>query len=413
LEERVPWKVSDPVSERLEFVRRWLDGERVTDLCREYGVSRKTAYKMRARYEELGPRGLFDLPRARKTQTRRTPPEVEKAVLALRAKHPTWGPKKLQAWMLARGPGFKVPSDATIGKILERNNVPRRRCRRRTYTPYRSPLTEALAPNDIWCADFKGQFKLGNGRYCYPLTITDRFSRLIIRCEALENAKCEPAIATFDQAFREYGLPKVIRTDNGVPFAARGLWALSRLSVHWLRLGIWPERIAPAHPEQNGQHERMHLVLKQETTRPPGTNILQQQERFDRFVETYNDERPHEALAQRPPREIYTKSPRAFPRELSAPEYPLHDEACRVHTNGYVWLERGHQFKLGTALAGESVGVREVEGNRYLVTFMQFDLGHYDFNARTFVPNALPNWKETTAHRTRELLHVTSPLREG
>jgi transposase InsO family protein len=205
LEERVPWKVSDPVSERLDFVRRWLDGERVTDLCREYGISRKTAYKMRARYEELGPRGLFDLSRARKTQIRRTPPEVERAVLALRAKHPTWGPKKLQAWMLARDPGFKVPSDATIGKILERNNVPRRRCRRRTYTPYRSPLSEALAPNDIWCADFKGQFKVGNGRYCYPLTITDRFSRLIIRCEALENAKCEPAIATIDQASANTG----------------------------------------------------------------------------------------------------------------------------------------------------------------------------------------------------------------
>ena len=413
MEERVPWKVSDPVSERLEFVRRWLDGERVTDLCREYGVSRKTANKIRARYEELGPRGLFDLSRARKTQTRRTPPEVEKAVLALRAKHPTWGPKKLQAWMLAREPGFKVPSDATIGKILERNNVPRRRCRRRTYTPYPSPLAEASAPNDIWCADFKGQFKLGNGRYCYPLTITDRFSRLIIRCEALENAKSDPSIAVFDQAFREYGLPKVIRTDNGPPFAARGLWALSRLSVHWLRLGIWPERIAPAHPEQNGQHERMHLDLKRETTRPPGSNILQQQERFDQFVEVYNDERPHEALELRPPRELYRRSESPFPRELRDPEYPLHDEARRVHTNGDIWLEKGHQFKLGTALAGETVGVREIEGGRCLVTFMQLDLGTYDFTTKLFEPNALPNWKERTAHRRRELMHLSSPLHEG
>jgi putative transposase len=385
----------------LEFVRRWLDGERVTDLCREFGISRKTAYKMRARFEELGPRGLFDLSRARKTQRARTPPEVEKVILQLRAKHPTWGPKKLQAWLLAREPGFKVPSDATIGKILERNNVVRRRCRRRTYTPYGAPLSEALAPNDIWCADFKGQFKLGNGRYCYPLTITDRYSRMVLRCEALENAKCGPAIAVFDQAFREYGLPKVIRTDNGTPFAARGLWALSRLSVQWLRLGIWPERIAPAHPEQNGQHERMHLVLKQETTRPPGANLLQQQERFDRFAEVYNEERPHEALGLRPPRVLYVRSDRRFPAELPIPAYPLHDEARPVYPNGDVWLQKGHYFKLTRALGGQTVGVREVEGNRCLVSFMQFDLGHYDFSTKRFEPNALPDRKEETAHRRR------------
>jgi transposase InsO family protein len=400
------------VSERLEFVKRWQDGERVVDLCREFGISRKTAYKIRARYQELGPRGLFDLPRARKTQSRRTPPEIEQAVLALRAKHPTWGPLKLEASLRRHRPGIRVPSSATIGKILERNNVVRRRCRRKTYTPYQSPLRQALAPNDIWCADFKGQFKLGNGRYCYPLTITDRYSRVIIRCEALENAKCDPAIAVFDQAFREYGLPTVIRTDNGVPFAARGLWALSRLSVHWLRLGIWPERIAPAHPEQNGQHERMHLVRKEETTRPPGMNILQQQERFDRFIDVYNDERPHEALEQRPPRELYARSPKQFPSELSVPEYPLHDESRRVHSNGQLWLEKGHCFKLTAALAGETVGMREVEGNRCLVTFMQLDLGHYDFSTRIFEPNALPDWKERTAHRTRELMHLTSPIHE-
>jgi transposase InsO family protein len=380
-------------------------------------ASTASAGRPRTRYgrgtRSSAPRGLFDFSRARKTQNRRTPPEVERAILALREKHRTWGPLKLEAWLLARAPGLKVPSSGTIGKILERNNVVRRRCRRRTYTPYQAPLREALAPNDIWCADFKGQFKLGNGRYCYPLTITDRFSRVVIRCEALENAKSEPTIAAFDEAFREYGLPKVIRTDNGVPFAARGLWALSRLSVFWLRLGIWPERIAPAHPEQNGQHERMHLVLKQETTRPPGANILQQQERFDRFVDVYNNERPHEALGQQPPRTLYTTCERRFPTELRDPEYPLHDEARRVHTNGDLWLEKGHCFKLTMALAGETVGVRELDGNRCLITFMEFDLGHYDFTTRRFEANALPNGKERPAHRRRELMHVTSPLYEG
>ncbi len=261
------------MSERLEFVKRWLDGERVVDLCREYGVSRKTAYKMRARYDEFGPRGLFDVSRARKTQSRRTPPEIEKLVVALRMKRSTWGPLKLEASLRKRHPGLPIPSSATIGKILERNNLPRRRCRRKTYTPYRSPLREALAPNDIWCADFEGQFKLGNGRYCYPLTITDRHSRLILCIEALENAKAEPAISVFDQAFREHGLPKVIRTDNGPPFAARGLWALSRLSVRWLRLGIWHSddhirRIKFASRGPPGHRvPRRHLLLLEESLR--------------------------------------------------------------------------------------------------------------------------------------------------
>lgn len=386
----MPWKVSDPVSERLMFVRRWLDGERVVDLCREFDISRKTAYKMRARYEEEGPRGLFDVSRARKRQNMRTTPEVERAVLQVREKHPTWGPKKIAAWLVAREPGFRVPCASTVGIILDRNHVVRRRMLRKTYTPYGSPLQVAHAPNDIWCADFKGQFKLGSGRYCYPLTITDRYSRVVIRCEALEVAKLNPTMVAFEQAFREFGLPRVIRTDNGTPFAGRGLWAMTRLSVRWLRLGIWPERIAPAHPEQNGQHERMHLVLKQETTRPPGANFLQQQERFDRFVDTYNNERPHEALGQKPPATLYARSPRELPHRLAEPEYPLHDQAIRVYPNGILHLTKRDCFKLTSALGGEVVGVREVDDGRWVITFISFDLGHYDMRTKRFEPNALP-----------------------
>jgi transposase InsO family protein len=382
----VPWRVSDPVSERLAFVRRWLDGERVVDLCHEFGISRKTAYKMRARFEQLGPRGLFDLTRARKTQGLRTPAEVERAVLLVREKHPTWGPKKICAWLLAREPVFKVPCAATIGEILTRHQVVRRRMRRKTFMPYGAPLREAVHPNDVWCADFKGQFKLGHGRYCYPLTITDRFSRYVIKCEALENTRMEPAITVFDQAFAEYGLPTVIRTDNGAPFAGRGLWALTRLSVRWLRLGIWPERIAPSHPEQNGQHERMHLVLKQETTRPAGANFLQQQERFDRFVRIYNDERPHEALGQRPPTTLYEHSPRQMPKKLPDPEYPMHDATLRIHPSGDLWLSRRDYFRVSSVLAHELVGVREIDDGRWVVSFMHLDLGHYDCRTRVFEP---------------------------
>lgn len=390
----MPWKVSDPVSERLLFVKRWMDGERVVDLCREFGISRKTAYKMRARYEEFGPRGLFDRGRARLTQARRTPVEIEKMILSVREKHPTWGPKKIEAWLRTWQPGLKLPCLATINAILNRNHVVRRR-RHRTvpFMPYEPPLREALAPNDIWCADYKGQFKLGSGRYCYPLTITDRFSRFVIRCEALESTHGEAAMAVFEQAFREYGIPTVIRTDNGAPFASRSLWALSRLSVRWLRLGIWPERIAPSHPEQNGQHERMHLDLKREATRPAGANILQQQERFDRFVHVYNHERPHEALGQRTPASVYAPSQRDYPTTLPELEYPTHDHTLKVFGNGDLWLIRGHVFHLSIVLAGQHVGVREVEDGRWLISFMQFDLGYYDCRTRAFEPKRV-EWKE-------------------
>lgn len=407
----MPWKVSDPVSERLLLVKRWMDGERVVDLCREFGISRKTAYKMRARYEEFGARGLFDRGRARLTQARRTPVEIEKLVLSVREKHPTWGPKKIGAWLHTREPGLKLPCSATINAILNRNHVVRRR-RRRTvpYMPYEPPLREALAPNDIWCADYKGQFKLGSGRYCYPLTITDRFSRFVIRCEALESTQGPAALAVFEQAFREYGIPTVIRTDNGAPFASRTLWALSRLSVRWLRLGIWPERIAPSHPEQNGQHERMHLDLKQETTRPAGANILQQQERFDRFVHVYNHERPHEALGQRTPASVYAPSQREYPTTLPELEYPTHDHTLRVFGNGDLWLTRGHVFHLSVVLAGQHVGVREVEAGRWLISFMQFDLGHYDCQTRVFEPKRV-EWKEPgTVTLSSESQRQVSPM---
>lgn len=380
----MPWRKSDPVSERLEFVRRLEEGERVVDLCHEFGISRKTAYKLKERYEELGPRGLFDRSRAPRTIPHRTPPEVEDLLAATRQEHPTWGPKKIRAWLLRQKPGTNVPCSSTIGDILNRRGLLVRRKRRRTPMPHGSPLRTASAPNDIWCADFKGQFRLGSGRYCYPLTISDRFSRYLICCEALEGTYVDTAMVVFDQAFREYGLPTVIRTDNGCPFAAPGLWGLSKLSARWLRLGVWPERIEPAHPEQNGQHERMHLVLKQETTRPAGENFLQQQERFDYFTDQYNHDRPHEALGQRPPADFYAKSSRQLPKELPEPEYPMHDVVRQVSTNGDVRLSQHERFFLSGVLAGESVGLREVDDGHWLVSFMQLDLGHYDCSTKLF-----------------------------
>lgn len=383
----MPWKVTGPVSERLDFVKRWQDGERVIDLCREFGISRKTAYKLLARFKEEGPKGLYDRSTRPRSIPHKTAPEVERLILALRRKHPTWGPKKLNASLADRYRDVKVPAPCTINHILNRHDVPRFVQRPRKYRAIGGPpLQVAHQPNDIWCADFKGQFRLGSKRYCYPLTITDRFSRFVIRCEAMESTQLETAFTVFEQAFKQYGLPRVIRTDNGAPFAGPGIWGLTRLAVRWMRLGIWPERIAPAHPEQNGQHERMHLDLKRETTRPGAPNFLLQQQRFDKFVEIYNYERPHEALGQKPPATLYRPSPRRITGKLPELEYPFHDVSVIVQQNGYITLSATEQFCVSKVLWGHHVGLREVEPDRWVVSFMEHDLGYYDSSRKVFEP---------------------------
>ena len=253
--------------------------------------------------------------------------------------------------------------------------------------PYEAPLTKARAPHDVWCADFKGQFRLRNGRYCYPLTITDRFTRMLLCCEALESTKVESALLVFEKVFREHGLPKVIRTDNGVPFASKGLLGLSRLSVRWLRLGVWPERIELAHPEQNGQHERMHRVLKQETTRPAASNLLAQQERFDRFVDEYNHERPHEALDQQTPGSLYRVSTRKLGDD-ARPEYPLDDLVLKVEDGGNVRFPKSGRVPtfISSALKGQYVGLRELDDGSWRVSFAGLALGTLDAKTKRFEP---------------------------
>jgi transposase InsO family protein len=370
----------------MRFVVRLEEGERMTDLCREFGISRKTGYKLLQRYKQWGAVGLFDLSRRAEHLRHRLAPEIAAVLVATRKEHPTWGPRKLRAWLAAKHPELKQPAASTIGGLLQRRGLVQPHRRRRVTPPHGSPLQVAGAPNEVWCADFKGQFRLGNGRYCYPLTITDRFSRIILACEALERPVTEPVQAVFELVFRQHGLPQVIRTDNGAPFASTGLAGLSRLSVWWRRLGIVPERIAPAHPEQNGQHERMHLVLKQETTRPAAPTLLQQQERFDRFVEIYNCERPHEALGQEPPMRHYRPSPRTYPERLPEAAYSLHDDIVTVSHSGHLHLRHGPTVFLSSALDGQRVGVREVGYGRWLVSFLDHDLGHVDTQTGRFAP---------------------------
>jgi putative transposase len=276
------------------------------------------------------------------------------------------------------------PSATTLGHILSKAGLVERRKYRGRTRPQPTTLRQAHAPNDIWCIDYKGQFRLGDRSLCYPLTLTDHYSRFILCCEGRAAISDDAACESCEEVFRAYGLPRVIRSDNGVPFASTGLAGLTRLSVYWMRLGVIRERIRPAHPEENGRHERMHRTLKRETARPARTNLLQQQEAFDNFIDEFNRDRPHEALAMKRPAEIYVASPRRYPTRLPDPDYPDHDDVIPVRRDGCITFF-GRRLYLAVALAGQLVGIREGDDRRWLVTFMDLELGHITQD-RTFVP---------------------------
>jgi transposase InsO family protein len=373
------------MDERMHFVIRLKDGESMALLCREFGISRKTGYKIVERYEQCGLEGLTDRNRRPFRYANQLPAQVETAIIAAKREKPHWGARKIRERLLRKLPhAIKVPAASTIHAILDRHGLVSRTSRPRTRAEG-TPLSDGLNPNDLWCADYKGEFQLGDKRYCYPLTVTDQASRFLLLCEALESTREDLAFPAFERLFRERGLPKAIRSDNGVPFASpHGLFQLSRLSVWWLRLGISIERIRPGHPQQNGRHERMHLTLKQQATRPAGANFLQQQATFDTFVEEFNHERPHEALAMKCPGEVYTPSTRVY-NGIPEPDYPFHDRTVLVTSCGRICLHR-KKINLSTSLAGQAVGIREVESGIWLVSFMQYDLGYIDLDERTLQP---------------------------
>lgn len=373
------------MDERMRFVIRLQDGESMASLCREFGISRKTGYKVFERYEQCGLEGLSDRTRRPFRYANQLPEQVEAAIVSARRDKPHWGARKIRERLLRRLPhAIKIPAVSTIHAVLDRHGLVRsaRRTRARAQG---TPLSEGLHPNDLWCTDYKGEFQLGDKRYCYPLTVTDYASRYLLLCEALESNREELAFRAFERLFRERGLPGAIRSDNGVPFASpHGLFQLSKLSVWWLRLGISIERIKPGHPQQNGRHERMHLTLKKEATRPAGHNILQQQAKFDDFVEEFNHQRPHEALAMKCPAEVYIPSLSQF-RGLPDPHYPFHDKTVVVTSCGRLCLHR-KKINLSKSLAGQAVGIKEVEDGIWLVSFMDYDLGYVDLEERTLQP---------------------------
>jgi putative transposase len=384
------------MDERLRFVARRLEGEKMAPLCAEFGISRKTGYKIFERYQDCGVTAFTDRSRRPYRQANRLPAPIEATIVRLKREYPGWGAPKIREKLRQQVTGVQLPAISTVHAVLDRHHFVKRRRRRRGEVPAATALTRPTEPNALWCADYKGEFMLGNRRYCYPLTITDFASRYLLTCEALSTTQERFAFTAFDRTFREFGLPAAIRTDNGVPFASpTALYRLSKLAVWWLRLGIRIERIQPGHPQQNGRHERMHRTLKTEATKPAAPNVLQQQARFDTFVTRYNQERPHQALGMKVPADLYTRSAHLY-RGLEDLTYPFHDATFTVTHCGRICFH-GRKINLSHVFAGQNVGVTQVGDHLWLVTFMDYDLGYFDDEAcrlepieNPFGPKVLP-----------------------
>ena len=364
------------MDERLRFVARLLEGEKMAALCREFDVSRKTGYKIFHRYKDCGLEGLSDRSRRPYRQANQLPFQIEKLIVQLKRERPSWGAPKIREKLRRLHSDIHTPAISTVHAVLDRHGLVSRD-RKRRYRAQGTTLSKPRLPNDLWCADYKGEFMLADRRYCYPLTISDFASRYLISCEALSTTRELYAFSVFERVFKDFGLPKAIRTDNGVPFAsAHALFGLSKLAVWWLRLGIGIERIKPGHPQQNGRHERMHLTLKKEATKPAAQNFLQQQAKFDEFIDCFNHERPHQALDMKYPAELYRPSPRPY-HGLDELHYPFHDQTITVTQCGRICFGR-RKINLSTVFAGQNVGVKEVSDKIWRVSFMDYDLGFFD-----------------------------------
>lgn len=381
----MPWKEVKPMEQRILFIADWIkELYPFSDLCEHYNISRKTGYKWIKRFEKTGLDGLSEASRKPHHSPFQTPYPVRQAVIELRQRgRMILGPKKIQALLRQRFPSQPPPSKTTIYKILHSEGLVTPQRRRRRVAPFPQPFSPVGDVNDVWSADFKGQFRLQSKQWCYPLTVMDHHSRYLLGCQAVSGPRFVETKAVFKDLFQQYGLPKRIRTDNGVPFASTTTAGLSRLAVWWITLGILPERIEPGKPQQNGRHERMHRTLKQTAVTPPEKNGREQQQSFDQFVHEYNNERPHEALGQKPPASLYRASSREYtdtPDELNYPDY---FEVRRVQKNGTLNC-RGHMIYVAEVLQGHRVGLCEIEDGIWEVYFGPVLLGRYnERNAKT------------------------------
>jgi transposase InsO family protein len=357
----MPWKETRVMDQKIQMISNWLSGEyTITELSRIYEVSRKTLHKWIKRYEADQDAGLQESSRRPIVMPRATPAEVVADILAAKSRHEHWGPRKLLVWLRNHQPDTHWPAASTTSAILKRHGMIHARRKRHHTPPYSEPFLASNRPNEVWCADFKGQFRLGSGDLCYPLTLTDSYSRYLLGCWGQEHPAYLPTREHFEKAFREYGLPGAIRTDNGTPFASVGLGGLSRLGVWFVKLGIRPERIEKGHQEQNGRHERMHRTLKAEAISPPRQSMDGQQRAFDRFQTSFDNERPHEALGQKTPASVYHRSAREYPAKLPEIMYSQNLMVRQVKENGcFKWRNQEHYLNI--ALAGEYIGLREID----------------------------------------------------
>lgn len=385
----MPWKECSKVDEKVRFVARLIEGEKMAPLCREFNIARKTGYQIWQRYKRFGQEAFIEQKRTPYRYANKLPVQLEMLILEVKKEFPDWGAPKIREKILRRHPEVRLPAISTIHAVLDRHGLVKSSLRRRRYKAEGTVLVDVKEPNDLWCADYKGEFMLGDKRYCYPLTITDYASRFLLCTEALSSTREDFAFETFTRIFKEFGLPKSIRTDNGIPFASgNSLYGLTKLSVWWLRLGINLERIKPGHPEQNGRHERMHLTLKKSTTRPPGNNLLEQQEKFDFFIREYNEERPHQGIDMKYPTELYRRSDRSY-QGTPPLFYPFHDKTIQVTQCGRICQKR-IKVNLSTAFAGQEVGIKEVEDGIWVVSFLNYDLGYFDEEGKRIEPVADP-----------------------
>ena len=366
------------MEEKLRFVFEYDAGEHtMSELCQRYEISRETGYVWLRRYRQAGVAGLVERSRTAHRHSNQMPEELERKVLELRQAHMTWGPRKLKRVLERDEPGRWWPATSTIGALLQREGLVVLRKKRSRTTPYTQPLAHATDSNRVWCADFKGWFRTADGERIDPLTISDAHSRYLLRCQAVEKTDTARVQAIFEAAFREYGMPAAIRTDNGPPFASSAVAGLSRLAVWWIKLGIVPERIAAGHPEQNGRHERMHRTLKQEVAQPPAANRRKQQRALDRFRKEYNQVRPHEALQMNTPAEVYEPSEKKFPACVSAPDYPESMLVRSVRRRGHFRWKK-HEVFLSEVLWGEPVGLLPVDERWFTIYFAQYPIARFD-----------------------------------
>jgi putative transposase len=380
----MPWNETHTMDQRDKFISDYMARLfTMTELCERYGISRKTGYKWRHRFDDGGRAALYDQSRAPLTCPHRTPEPIEALLLDQRQAHPLWGPLKLLERVLTLHPDLasSLPAPSTVAELLRRNGMLTHRRRRNRYVHPGAPPLQPQAPNDVWCADFKGEFPTRNGAWCFPFTLTDAYSRYLLSCAGLTGTGHRGVLDTMERIFHEVGLPRAIRTDNGPPFGSVAICGLSQLSKWWIKHGIRHQRIRPGKPQENGRHERMHRTLKAHTARPPAENLRRQQERFDVFRAEYNQIRPHQAIDQQTPATLWSPSPRPMPSKTPEPQYAGHMLVRKVRCNGTIKY-RSREIFLTNVLAHDIVALDEIDDGVWSIYFYDTLIARFD--ERTF-----------------------------